>query len=218
MAISKLSREIINDIHATIAELSNIHFLRDVKGISQHSLSGNVLDLTFQGKDENSNVMFDTRASCSHLMDTLLQHKQYTVLLYDKSIIHAEFRIGTDSIIKERLIFLKKHNKIWGTDEIKELDEEEEDWFAEDFGIPILIRIDYDPNEHINRDHPSSHFTLSNHDSCRIPMKEAVTFSEFVRFILLHFYNVNFDKPEFRLGISEDITADEKKMMHIYWQ
>ena len=50
-----------------------------------------------------------------------------------------------------------------------------------------------------------------------IDMKQAVTFSEFVRFILFHFYDVQLQKSEYRLDSSEDITASEKKMIHINW-
>lgn len=215
--MSKLSKAIYKDINATITELSNINFLRDAKGIAEHTYSGNVFELTFEGKNDFNNVMYDTRASCEYLMDILLEHRQYSVLLYDKSIIQADFRFLGDNIIKERLIFIKKHNKTWDTDEIQQFDDEDEDWFSDNFGIPILIRIDYDPENHEDGIHPASHFTLANHDSCRIPMKEAMTFSEFVRFILLHFYNVKLNRPVFRLTGVEDITDAEKKMIHINW-
>lgn len=215
--MTKLSKAVYKDINTTIAELSNLNFLRDAKGIAQYTAPGNVFELTFDGKNDFNNIMYDTRASCEHLMNTLLKYKQYSVLLYDKSIIQADFRFRGDTIIKERLIFIKKHNKIWSPNEIQQLDDEDEDWFSENFGIPILIRIDYDPENHEDGIHPASHFTFANHDSCRIPMKEALTFSEFVRFILLHFYNVELNKTEFRLNGSESISEREKRMIHMNW-
>lgn len=217
MAVSKLGKEIVKDIDTTISELRSIRFLRDENGISQHTLAGNLFDVSFHGKNSAGGIMYDKHISCSHLMDVLLANRQYTVLLYDKSIIQAEFLIDGNTITKERLIFIKKHNKIWGIDEIDEYDANDEDWFSEDDGIPILIRIDYDPSEHKECDHASSHLTLSNHESCRIPMKQAVTFSEFVRFILFHFYDKKLQKSEYRLDYPEDISALEKKMIHINW-
>lgn len=217
MTVSKLGKEIIKDIDTTISELRSMRFLRDENGVSQHTLTGNLFEVSYHGKNSSGGIMYDKHVSCSHLIDVLLADRQYIVLLYDKSIIQAEFLIDGNTITKERLVFIKKHNKIWGIDEIDESDANDEDWFSEDGGIPILIRIDYDPSEHKDCEHASSHLTLSNHESCRIPMKQAVTFSEFVRFILLHFYDVQLQKSEYRLDSSEDITASEKKMIHINW-
>lgn len=217
MAVSRLGKEILKDIDSTISELRSMRFLRDENGISQHILAGKLLEVSFHGKNNAGGIMYDKHISCSHLMDVLLANRQYTILLYDKSIIQAEFLIDDNTITKERLVFIKKHNKIWDINEIDEYDANDEDWFSEDDGIPILIRIDYDPSEHKECEHASSHLTLSNYESCRIPMKQAVTFSEFVRFILFHFYDEKLQKTEYRLDYPEDISALEKKMIHINW-
>ena len=217
MAVSKLCKELLRDIEATITELRNMSFLRDEKGISQRALSRDLFEISFAGKNDAGGIMYDKKTSCAKLMDVLLQEQQYTILLYDKSIIQAEFLIEGNRIVKERLVFLKKHNKTWDADEIDLYEAFDEDWFTEEYGIPIVIRIDYDPREHKDGEHPSSHLTLSNHESCRIPMKEAVTFSEFVRFILFHFYDKKLNKASFRLSVPEDITELEKKMIHVNW-
>lgn len=218
MSGSKLSKEIIKDITSTTSELRNMGFLRDENGVAQYVHPGNLLELTFHGKNDSNSIMYDKHISCEQLMAVLLKQRQYTFLLYDKSIIQAEFLIEEESIIKERLIFIKKHNRIWEADEINTCDASDEDWFSEEAGIPIIIRIDYDPKEHKDGIHASSHLTLSNHESCRIPMKEAVTFSEFIRFILFHFYDLHLPKAEFRLTNAEEITETEKKQIHMYWK
>lgn len=217
MSVSKLCKEIVSDINATLSELRSMHLLRDENGISQHTLSNNLFELSFSGKNPSGGIVYDKHISCASLMDELLLQKQYTILLYDKSIIQAEFLIEGNRIIKERLVFIKKHNKIWNIDEIDEYDAVEEDWFSEEDGIPTLIRVDYDPQAHQECNHPSAHLTLSNHESCRIPMKQSITFSEFIRFILFHFYDRQLHKKEFRLNEQEDITASEKKMIHMDW-
>lgn len=217
MAISKLSKEILMDIETTITELRNSDLLRDENGIAQHPLQGKLLELTYNGKNDASKIMYDKHISCSQLMNSLLIERQYTVLLYDKSIIQAEFLIDENYVAKERLVFMKKHNRIWEKSEVEEYDAFDEDWFAEEAGIPILIRVDYDPQEHKECNHAAAHLTLSNHESCRIPVKNAVTFSEFVRFILFHFYSRNLAMPEYRLSGHETITEVEKKMVHMSW-
>ena len=104
----------------------------------------------------------------------------------------------------------------FGFEEIREDERNDLDWFEEDFGVPIIIRIDYDPNEHVECDHAVAHLTVSNHENCRIPLKGAVTFSEFVRFVLFHFYNIKLELPENRFE-NTTITEMEQKMIHINW-
>ena len=51
--------------------------------------------------------------------------------LSDKGLIQAEYIVNGNNVIKERLVFMKKHNKIWSAEEIAEYEILEEDWFAE---------------------------------------------------------------------------------------
>lgn len=114
-------------------------------------------------------------------------------------------------------MFIKKHNRIWDLREIQECERLEEDWFSDEEGIPIMLRIDYAPEEHIDGEHAATHLTISNHESCRIPIKGVVTFSEFVRLVLFHFYNIKMERKIWRLESEDTITDIEKKMIHINW-
>ena len=78
----------------------------------------------------------------------------------------------------------------------------------------LLMRI---ASLYFDCDHPVSHLTLANNESCRIPIQDAITFSEFIRFILFHFYDVKLDLETYRLEKEYTITALEQKMMHIGW-
>ena len=126
--------------------------------------------------------------------------------------------MDSQNIVKERLVFIKKHNRIWDVKEIQEYERLEEDWFSDEESIPIMLRIDYAPEEHINGEHAATHLTISNHESCRIPIKGIVTFSEFVRLILFHFYNLKLERKVWRLNAEDTITELEKQMMHISWE
>ena len=81
----------------------------------------------------------------------------------------------------------------------------------------MVVRVDFDPQMHKECDHAISHLTLANHESCRIPMKDALSFSEFVSFIMFHFYDVSITKRALDLGNNETITSKEKQMIHIFW-
>lgn len=218
MTVSQYSKEIVKDINSVLSELRTNNLIRDENGITQHSLVGNAVGLTFHGKSDVSGIVYDKHISCSQIIDILLSARQYTVLLYDKSLIQAEFIIGTDGLLKERLVFIKKHNRIWLKSEIEKYEAIDEDWFSDEMGIPVMLRIDYDPQSQKDRKHPSAHITFSNHSSCRIPMKGAISFSEFVKFIFLQFYDIELQIPEYRLDEVDTITEAEKKLIHLNWE
>ena len=205
-------------MNKTIAELYNKELVRDARGISQKTVAGGVCEISFPGKNNTGSIVFDKHITSAEILDTLLKGLQYNVLLYDKGLIQAEFIVDGENIIKERLVFIKRHNKIWNIKEIEEYERLEEDWFSDEEGIPIMLRIDYAPDEHIDGEHAATHLTISNHESCRIPIKGIVTFSEFVRLILLHFYDIKMERKVWRLESEDTITALEKHMVHINWE
>lgn len=218
MATSKMVKEVLDDINKTIKELYSKGIVRDYLGVSVSGTGKNSFAITYSGKNSSSSVVYDKHITVSEIMDVLLKELQYTVLLYDKSLFQAEFEISDNKIIKERLVFIKKHNRIWNMKEIEEYESTDEDWFAEQEGVPIMIRIDFAPKEHVEGKHAATHLTISNHESCRVPVKGIVSFSEFVRFVLLQFYDMNLDIKVCRLDESDTITKLERQMIHINWE
>ena len=218
MATSRMVKSILDDMNKTIAELHRKEIVRDARGISQKMGAGGLCEISFPGKNDSGSIVFDKHVTSTEILNTLLEGLQYTILLYDKGLIQAEFIVDGEEIKKERLVFIKKHNKIWNAKEIEEHEILEEDWFADEEGIPIMLRIDYTPDDHRDGEHPATHLTISNHESCRIPIKGIVTFSEFVRLILFHFYNLKLDRKVWRLDSEDTITELEKQMVHINWK
>lgn len=214
----QLKKTIINDIQTTITELRKKGLIRDERGITTNQTGANSFEISFDGKSEANSILFDKHVSASYVMNTLLQERQYIVLMYDKGIVQAEFCIDNGQIVKERLFFMKKHNRVFDKEEIAAADAEDEDWFGDEESIPIFLRIDYDPISHVECDHPVSHLTLANNESCRIPIQDAISFSEFIVFILFHFYDVKLDLTTYRLEKESTITNLERKMLHIGWE
>ena len=219
MGASKMVKNVLGDIDKTIDELYAKNLIRDYRAVSNTKTAKNTFEISFPDKNRSlCNIVYDKHVSCEEIMDKLLKGYQYNALLYDKSIIQAEFIIKNDEIIKERLVFMKRHNKIWNADEIDESERLEQDWFSEEKGIPIFLRIDYAPEDTKDGKHSATHLTLANHECCRVPIKGIVTFSEFVRFILLHFYGIEMELKQLRSSAGETITALEKQMIHISWE
>lgn len=217
MATPQIVKNILKDIQDTVTVLRKEDFLRDDSGISVNQGNQNVWEISYHTKNNFGKIIFDNNITYYKLIDELLKNRQYTVLLYDKSIIQAEFLVKNNQIIKERLVFIKKHNIIWDYEYIKECEGNDEPWFENENGVPILFRIDYDSDSFAEVEHPKTHFTLSNHESCRIPIKGIVTFSEFIKFIMKNFYKKDINISQYRYE-EETITDAEKKLIHLNWQ
>lgn len=217
MEESKTVKKITRDIDKTIEELSHKGILIDCKKYFKKRVGKDTFEISYPQKNDKSKIVFDKNVTSSKIIDTLLSGLQYNVLFYDKGFIQAEFKVKGDEIIKERLVFMKKHNKIWDKKEIEEYEKLEQDWFSEECGVPIMLRVDFAPDEHVDCVHAATHLTLSNHESCRIPIKGIVTFSEFVRFVLFHFYDIKMDLKVCRSSSNDTITELERKMIHLNW-
>lgn len=217
MSKSKVLKLVLDDIYKTIEDLYSLNMIRDCKGVSDKQMGRHTYEITYSGKNESSSVVYDKHISGEEIINSLLDDLQYTILLYDKSIVQAEYIIEQESIKKARLVFMKMHNKIWKQEEIEECEILEQDWFSGEKGIPIMLRMDCDVNAHTECEHAVAHLTLSNHESCRIPMKDIPTFSQFINFIMFHFYDKKLNISENKFDEIESITEMEKTMMHLYW-
>jgi len=213
----KIVKEIQKDIATTITELRKNHLLRDETGITITPQVGSAWNISYATRNNAGSIIYDNNITYSKLIDELLYNRQYTILLYDMSLIQAEFYVRGNRIEKERLLFIKKHNVMWNRDEINEWEVNDDPWFENENGIPVVFRVDYDPYNYEDIVHPNTHFTLSNYESCRIPMKGIVTFSEFVAFVLKNFYEMEIKNSQFRY-MEETISVNEKKLIHLNWE
>lgn len=209
-------KDTIQDINQTIAKLYELDLVRDYHPFCANKTGSKSSEITMSHRSDANTILYDKHLSAEYIIDMLLKNQQYTVLLYDKSIIQVEFCFENNELIKERLLFIKKHNRIWELKEITDADEEDSDWFQDEDGIPIFIRFDFDLTEQ-KKGHPASHLHISNHTSCRIPVQNGISFSEFVNFILLHFYDKEMGYVPYRFSNRPSITELEKEMLHIDW-
>ncbi len=205
------------DYENIIRELYEKKLIRDIR---EHNIKENsFIEISRNNKCQESKILYDKHLPIDIVMNTLLEKKEYNILLYDRAIIQYEFIIKEGKIIKERLIFIKKHNYLWPKEEIagKDMDNFGDDWYVQELGIPVVIRIDYDIANHEDIKHPITHMTLSNYDECRIPMLGSVSLYNFINFILNFFYD---DKLDFKSKFEEKditITENERKRIHLEW-
>ncbi|WP_141434472.1 DUF2290 domain-containing protein [Bacillus sp. 03113] len=188
-----------------------------------HSHTGKDMhELTWSGRNQEANVTFDTSLEITPIIDTLLQEEQFSFLFYDKSIMQVEYKIKSNEIVKQRLQFIKKSSRVRAIEEIQQLEGEfteveGSNWFEEESGIPVFLRVDYDPDNHEDVYHAKSHFVISNIKDCRIPMKCNLSLVKFVELILHQIYNEYDLSIKDILGHKDEITQNEKLVMHLDW-
>lgn len=220
MKPSKIISNIKKDIENVKLILFEHELIKEIKESSIKCIGRDKYNITWSSKNDSSNITYDNDIDVDIIMKTLLKNQQYSILLYDRSIIQFEFIVENNKIIKQRLLFIKKHNKILDKREIADIESTPDtdffDYFFENKGIPTMIRVDFDVENHVECIHPSSHMTISNNKSCRIPMKGIISCTEFIELILFHFYGIKIREQEISYNI-ETIDESERRMVHIDW-
>lgn len=217
MGNKKLLNQLQEDIENTRKELMKLNLLLETRPIETKNGRDKTVLLSYKSSGVSENYSYDENINCSELMNKLMENQQFGFLLYDKSIIQYAFTVKNGEIIKERLFFIKKHNKHWSQEEISNLENTNETWFEDDdSGFPIVFRIDFDKENSKPIEHPQVHFTISNHQCCRIPMKTILPVSKFINFILVNFYKTKMAQ-EGNFLFPDTIHNSEKNLIHFYW-
>lgn len=186
-----------------------------------HKVTGkNDFELTWSNRSPEANITFDLSLGIETIIQILLRHQQFSLLFYDKSILQVEYKIRDNKIIKQRMQFIKKSSTVKTLEELQELEGDVSEvegngWFDEETGIPILLRVDYDPDNHTELVHSRSHFVISNLKDCRIPMNRNLTLVKFVQLILNQVYNNYEINLRDIVQHDDEITKIEKGSLHI---
>lgn len=107
MAKNEILKVVKKDIENAKKILYENDLILEVKGESIKEFSKNSYNITWNGKDSNSNIIYDNNIGVDFIMKELLQNQQYSILLYDRSLIQFEFIIENNIITKQRMLFIK---------------------------------------------------------------------------------------------------------------
>ncbi len=88
--------------------------------------------------------------------------------------------------------------------------------------VRFPVRFDYSPDNKVDVLHPTSHMTLGQYESCRVPVAGPLGPNAFGMFIIRNFYfraykkhKNNFDRRPVHIDRTETITANERRLTHI---
>ena len=162
------------------------------------------------------------------MYDNVIARRAFNILLHDGGIIYMMYEFCEDVISRHRLMFIQSpispsdqsdHPPDQSDDEFDYHDVEYSD-VVRQLVIPFTMRFDFDVGNRDKIDHPMSHLTLSNFQSCRIPVTEPLSPFSFTDFIIRNFYNKPSDKyserlTAFRARFDETIRREEQSVIHL---
>ncbi|HWV02965.1 DUF2290 domain-containing protein [Ralstonia sp.] len=153
----------------------------------------------------------------------LERSESYHVKLCDGGLIIFQYTFNKDgSLYKHRLCYFPSIvlPTIEESPQLYENDELYGDVISQRL-VRFPIRFDFDPQNHVDVEHPKSHLTLGQFENCRIPVGGAVGPNAFVMFLLRNFYyrlykkNKNrFEKKVHHLPGVDTITDAERRISH----
>lgn len=84
-------------------------------------------------------------------------------------------------------------------------------------GPATVFRFDYDAEDHPGGSvaHPKSHLTIGRTERCRIPVSRPVTPSQFMDFVLRHFYPPDSQPPSFADDFPPCLSAEARSVAHL---
>ena len=178
----------------------------------------NFQNLAFSLKDEPYDTIYE---KCSLAKD-------YNFMLIDGALIQLQYEFIRNNLVSHILSFYPNPNFENYQDNPEEF---EELYFGQKLftdmmekkAIVFPIRFDF---SHVHTDiiHPKIHATFGNYTDCRIPISRPLSPNRFISFILRNFYHFKFiadnlqDEINLDLSFSEEITNNEKKLLHLSYE
>jgi len=175
--------------------------------------------ITYSGMKDISIAM--KNIAYEEIYKNLEESKNYNIKMLDGALIQMLYRFENNELVSHRLAFFPAPNLESFQNEPEFYDNDE--IFADILGKNIVtfpIRVDYDPGNFEEIEHPKTHATLGQFKNCRIPVSEPLTPEIFIIFLLRNFYNTAFRKhtQEFIMSshrFAKTITDKEKSLFHL---
>jgi hypothetical protein len=150
------------------------------------------------------------------IYNVTLSSKEYNFVFTDGGIIQMMYTFHKDTMLSHRLAYYPPHNS-------SALNEDEESEYHSSNKMPIPIRFDFDSDVKKFKEvvHSYTHFTLGDHEKCRIPVSAPVTPFRFIDFIIRAFYMDFYERTSFKTDIvcpikmTQTMYKDENSLIHL---
>ena len=140
-------------------------------------------------------LKFENIDEYNDIFDLIHKNRQFTVLMFDNTIVNIEYTFKDNELDKSRCLILPDLRLYAGdiyyqdySDSRSNIDLE----FLQKYQLRFPFRIDYDKKAFKAGTHPSSHVHLGFSEGCRIPISCALSPRIIFQFIIENFYNPSY--------------------------
>ena len=186
------------------------------------SSGGNIINIALGGKVSYSAAMKNIAYSDAYY--EIESSNSYNIKMIDGGLMQLLYRINCENeLISHRLAFYSSptHETYQNDPELYENDPIYAEFLKKNI-VPFPIRFDYNKEDeiHVEVDHPKSHLTLGQYESCRIPVTSPMGPADFIKFIMRNFYNSAYTKHSeissyHSLCFDDTITVAESQVVHL---
>lgn len=218
MDIAKTLEKEIHDFTAILIK----NGLCDDQNLPSRQSSGGVINITLSGEVSYSAAMKNIQYVDAY--NEIDSTQSYNIKMPDGGLLQLLYRITLDNrLVEHRLAFYSSpsHETYQNDPELYETDSLYADFIKKNI-VPFPVRFDFnrDDDRHFDVDHPKSHLTLGQYDSCRIPVTSPMGPGNFIKFIMRCFYNTAYlgfaEIKDFAcIGFSPTITDGERKIVNL---
>lgn len=185
--------DIVTEINACITFLMKNGLSHDQE--YAHIKSHGKIHIITTTKDSIPTLKFTTIDEYNDIFDLIHQNRQFTVLMFDNTIVNIEYTFNGNELDKSRCLILPDLRLYAGdiyyqdySDSRSNIDLE----FLQKYQFRFPFRIDYDKKAFKAGTHPSSYVHLGFSEGCRIPISCPLSPRIIFQFIIENFYTPSY--------------------------
>lgn len=158
----------------------------------------------------------------------LCKQRMFNMKMLDGALVQMQYRFRKNKIESHRLAFFPAPDlEIFQNEPEIYMEDEIYSDILDRRVVSVPLRFDFDDGEDDNGRkiscpivHPVSHLTIGQYKNCRIPVSSALTPHQFLKFIIMNFYNTAYIQYSNQFYEPKDcfdltIYPEERKIMNI---
>lgn len=162
----------------------------------------------------------------NEVCDKIRKNRQFTVLMFDNTIVNIEYTFNGKELNKSRCLILPDLRLYAGDDYYEDYLDSKSNIdleFSKKYQLRFPFRVDYDKQAFKAGTHPNSHIHLGFSEGCRIPIACALSPRIIFQFIIENFYNPSylanketfddFFQPSKKYSFDKDIHELDKRKL-----
>ncbi len=216
------AKDVFKHINDLTREMIEITLCEDQNFPSIKNHPGKIEEIDIANCNNNSSI-FLKNIPYQEMYRILCEQRIFNIKMIDGALIHMQYRFKNKKIENHRLSFFP-------APDLELFQNESEIYYEDEIYNDILdkrivtvpLRFDFDISEKVSSPiiHPVSHFTIGQYKNCRIPVSSALTPYQFLKFIIMNFYNTAYEKYSEKISIKKDcfdvtLYPEEKEIVNI---